>query len=196
MRDLGVNLLAFDYRGFGESGGSPSEQGVYTDAVAAYDYLRTVRGVPAERIIIFGHSLGSGVATELATRVPAAGLVLEGAFTSVVDRGQELYPWLPVRLIARNRFESIAKIDRVAMPKLLLHSPADSVIPIAHGEALLARAPEPKRLVEVRGGHEEAFLVDRATYYGAIAEFIRAVVPPRPMLVPTASSAAAPVASR
>ena len=83
MRDLGVNLFAFDYRGFGESEGSPEEQGLYADAMASYRYLTDSLGVPPEQIVIFGHSLGSGVAVELATRVKAAALVVEGAYTSV-----------------------------------------------------------------------------------------------------------------
>ncbi len=172
MRDLGINVLAFDYRGFGESDGRPSEQGLYTDAEAAYRWLREVRGVPAERIVLFGHSLGSGVAIELASRVPAAALVVEGAFTSVPDRGRELYPYVPVHLLASERFASIEKVGRLAMPKLFLHSPTDDVIPFAHGERLFAAAAEPKRFVSVRGGHDNAFREDREAYYGAIRELL------------------------
>src|SRR5580765_7628816 len=106
LRALGLNLLAFDYRGYGESGGSPSEAGLYRDAEAAYGYLRDPLGVPPERIVLFGHSLGSAVAVELATRVPAAGLVLDGALTSVPDRAQEIYPLVPMRWIARSRYAS------------------------------------------------------------------------------------------
>lgn len=176
MRDLGVNLLAFDYRGFGASEGEPSEAGVYADARAAYDWLRTARHVPPERIVIFGHSLGSGVATELASRVPAAGLIVEGAFTSVPDRGQELYPYMPVKLIARNRFASIERVGAIRMPKLFLHATDDEVIPIAHGRALFAAASEPKRFVELTGGHERAYELDRDRYYGAIRDFLATVV--------------------
>ena len=185
MRDLGINLLAFDYRGFGASDGSPSELGVYDDALASYRYLTDSLHVPADRILIFGHSLGSGVAIELATRVPAAALIVEGAYTSVPDRGQELYPFLPVKWIASQRFASIEKIGRITMPKLFLHSPTDVVIPIAHGRALFAAAAEPKRFVEVQGGHMDAFSIDKHTYYGAIAEIVRSVTPPS---VPTAAS--------
>jgi fermentation-respiration switch protein FrsA (DUF1100 family) len=177
MRDLGVNLLAFDYRGFGDSEGTPSEQGVYDDAEAAYRYLRDSLHVPAEQVVLFGHSLGSGVATELATHVPAAALIVEGAYTAVTDRGGELYPWLPVRYIMRNRFASIDKIGRVTVPKLFLHSPEDDVIPLAHGRRLFASAPEPKRFVEVRGGHADAYRVDRDVYFGAIAHLVDSVNP-------------------
>lgn len=173
MRDLGLNLLAYDYRGFGASAGEPTELGLYEDAVASYRYLTDSLAVPPRRIILFGHSLGSGVATELATRVKAAALVVEGGYTSVPDRGQELYPWLPVRLIAGERFESIAKAPTITMPKLYLHSPSDDIIPLSHGEKVFAAAAEPKRLVLVKGGHMLAFREDASTYFGAIRELVR-----------------------
>jgi pimeloyl-ACP methyl ester carboxylesterase len=173
LHDLGLGIFAFDYRGYGESDGAPSERGVYLDAAAAYRQLHDSLGVPPERIVIFGHSLGSAVAVELATRVPAAGLILDGALLSGVARGQEIYPWLPVRLIARNRFESDRKIGRLTLPKLFLHARADDVVPLNHGRRLFALAPEPKRFVELAGGHGDAFVVDSAAYFGAIAGFVR-----------------------
>lgn len=175
LRDLGLGIFAFDYRGYGESDGAPDEQGVYRDAVAAYRELRDRLHVPPERIVIFGHSLGSAVAVELATREPAAGLILEGALFSGVARGQEIYPWLPVRLMARNRFESDRKVARLTLPKLFLHARADDVVPLDHGRRLYARAPEPKRFVGLAGGHGDAFLADSAVYFGAIAEFLGAL---------------------
>lgn len=178
-RNLGLNILAFDYRGFGASGGAPDEAGLYQDALASWRYLTDSLRVPPSHIVIFGHSLGSGVATDLATRVDAAALVLEGAFTSVVDRGAELYPLLPVRLIASQRFESLAKIAQVREPSLFLHSPEDDVIPFAHGERLHRAANPPKRLVPVRGGHMSAYSTDKATYFGALAALLAQVAPPR-----------------
>lgn len=172
MRDLGINLFAFDYRGFGESSGSPDERGLYDDATASYEYVTGVLGVAPGNLILFGHSLGSGVAIELASRVPAAGLVVEGAYTSVADRGQELYPLFPIRLIATQRFPSLDRIGSVSMPKLFLHSPEDDVIPYEHGRRLFAAAGEPKRFVDVRGGHEDAYRIDKEVYYGAIADFL------------------------
>lgn len=172
LRALGLNLLAFDYRGYGESEGSPSEQGLYRDAVAAYRYLRETRGVPAQRIVLFGHSLGSAVAVDLASRVPAAGLILEGAFTSAIDRGQEIYPYIPVRWLAGSRFGSLEKISSVGVPQLFLHATADEVIPLAHGRRLFEAASEPKTFVELEGGHGDAFDVDSARYFGSIARFV------------------------
>jgi fermentation-respiration switch protein FrsA (DUF1100 family) len=179
MRDVGLNLLAFDYRGYGESSGSPDESGFYEDARATYDYLQRVRAVPPSRIVIFGHSLGSAVAIELATRVSAAGLIVDGAFTSVVDRAQELYPLFPIRLIASQRFPSIDRIRAVTIPKLFLHSPEDEVVPYAHGQRLFAAASAPKRFVDVKGGHEFAYRADREVYYGAIGDFVRSVTSTR-----------------
>lgn len=175
MRDLGINLFAFDYRGYGDSTGAPDEAGVYEDARASYDYLTRQRGVPASRVVIFGHSLGTGVAVELATQVAAAGLIVDAPYTSIVDRAQELYPLLPIRLVASQTFPSLDRIRRVAMPKLFLHSPEDEIIPIAHGRRLFEAAEGPKRFVEVKGGHENAYRVDREVYYGAIAEFLRSL---------------------
>lgn len=170
MRSLGINLLAFDYRGFGASEGSPREAGLYDDALASYHYLTDSLRVPPSRIVIFGHSLGSGVAIDLATRVPAAALIVEGAYTSIPDRGQELYPYFPVRLIAAEQFASLSKIGKVAMPKLFLHSPTDVVIPYEHGQRLFEAAREPKRFVTVSGGHITAFRDDSSTYFGAVRE--------------------------
>jgi fermentation-respiration switch protein FrsA (DUF1100 family) len=175
MRELGINLLAFDYRGYGESTGHPDEQGFYDDATASYEYLTRVQRIQPVQIVIFGHSLGSAVAIELASRVQAAGLIVDGGFTSVVDRAQEIYPLFPIRLVASQHFASLDRIGSIRMPKLFLHSPEDTVIPFAHGQRLHEAASPPKRLVSVRGGHDNAYRVDRATYYGAIDEFIRQV---------------------
>jgi uncharacterized protein len=172
LRALGLNLLAFDYRGYGESGGIPGEAGLYRDAEAAYGYLRDSLGVPPERIVLFGHSLGSAVAVELATRVPAAGLVLDGALISVIARAQEVYPYVPVRWIARSRFASIEKIGRVKIPKLFLHARWDDVVPIAHGRRLYDAAPPPKTFVALAGGHGDAFEADSAVYFGALGRFL------------------------
>jgi fermentation-respiration switch protein FrsA (DUF1100 family) len=172
LRALGLNLLAFDYRGYGESGGVPSEAGLYRDADAAWRYLTDTLRVAPDRIVLFGHSLGSAVAVELATRVPAAGLILDGALTSVIERAQEAYPYVPVRWIARSRYPSLERIGRLTLPKLFLHARADEVIPIAHGRRLYDAAPPPKTFVALAGGHGDAFERDSAAYFGAIARFL------------------------
>jgi len=177
LRNLGLSIFAFDYRGYGESEGVPTEAGLYRDAGAAYRYLRDSLSVPPERIVIFGHSLGSAVAVELAGRVPAAGLILDGALTSVPDRGQEVFPYVPVRWIAGSHFASIHKIGQITIPKLFLHAEGDEVIPIGHGRRLFAAAPEPKTFVRLEGGHGDAFVVDSGAYYGSVARFLAGLQP-------------------
>ena len=172
LRQAGLNLLAFDYRGYGESEGTPTEEGLYRDAEAAYRFLTESLAVPPGRLVIFGHSLGSAVAVELAGRVPAAGLILDGALTSVPDRAQEIYPFLPVRWLAVSRYASRDKVGRLTLPKLFLHAERDEVIPIEHGRRLFEAAPGPKRFVTLGGGHADAFEADSATYFGAIRDFV------------------------
>jgi len=169
---LGASVLVAEYRGYGPSSGSPDESGLYKDADAFYAYARTTLGIPPGRLVIYGHSLGSGVAIDLASRVPAAGLIVEGAFTSVVDRGQELYPYLPVAWLATNRFDSLEKIPRVRMSKLFIHAIDDRVIPIAHGRRLFDAAAPPKFFLEVRGGHDFAYSVDRHIFLTGLGAFL------------------------
>jgi fermentation-respiration switch protein FrsA (DUF1100 family) len=186
FRDLGVNLFAYDYRGFGASAGVPSEPGVYADADAAYRYLTDSLHVPPSRIILFGHSLGTGVTIELARHVAAAGMIVEDAYTSVADRGQEVFPLLPIKLVATSRFASIDKVADLRLPKLFLHARNDQTIPIGHGRRVFAAAAEPKEFVELNAGHADAYTADRARYYGAIDAFIRRVVAPIPVVAATA----------
>jgi uncharacterized protein len=172
LRALGLSLFAFDYRGYGESEGVPTEQGLYRDADAAYRYLRDTLEVPAERIVVFGHSLGSAVAVELVSRVPAAGLVLDGALTSVVERAQELFPYAPVRWIAASRYPSIERVGALTIPKLFLHARGDEVVPFVHGRRLFEAAAPPKQFVPLQGGHGDVFDTDSAAYFGAIGRFV------------------------
>ncbi|MGH7752454.1 MAG: alpha/beta hydrolase, partial [Gemmatimonadales bacterium] len=128
--------------------------------------------VPAERIVVFGHSLGSAVAIELVSRVPAAGLVLDGALTSVVELAQELFPYAPVRWIAASRYLSIERVGALTIPKLFLHARQDDVVPFVHGRRLFDAAAPPKQFVPLQGGHGDAFEADSAAYFGAIGRFV------------------------
>lgn len=173
MRALGVGLVLVDYRGYGASDDGPlTEEGLYRDARATFDWLTTTRGIDPSHVAIFGHSLGSGVATHLAARVGAAGLVLEGAFTSIPDVGAGRYPWLPIRWLARERFASLDRADSIAMPKLLLHAEDDGAIPFAMGQQLFAALQAPKSFATLTGGHDRAFAADSATYFGALREWL------------------------
>lgn len=172
----GVGVVSFDYRGYGASDDGPlDEEGLYRDARAVYDWMVGTRGIDPQHIIIYGHSLGSGVASHLAANVEAAGLILEGAFTSAPDVGAMAFPWLPVRLLASQRFASIGRIDSIAMPKLFLHAADDQVIPLEFGQRLFEAAPAPKEFVSLTGGHDRAFSADSATYYGAMGRWLRTI---------------------
>jgi len=156
LHALGYNVFSFDYRGFGRNGGTPTEDGVYADAIAAYRYLTEGRRVDPSRVVLAGRSLGSAVAVELATRVRTAGLVLLSPIDSVPLVGSRLYPWAPVSLLPSNRFDSLSKIPRVDVPVLIVHSRNDRFVPIAAGRALYAAATAPKLMLETGGGHNSA----------------------------------------
>ena len=171
LRQLGFNVFAPEYPGFGGVEGVPSEPALEQEARVAYDFVRDDLQVPPQRIILYGWSLGSAVAVDLATHVDEAAVILEGAFSSAAAIGAERYPWLPVRLVIRNPFESILKITRVRAPVLFLHSPADQIVPIADGRRLFDAAPAPKAFVEVAGGHVHASERD-PRFFPAIRAFL------------------------
>lgn len=150
----GFGLLALSYRGFGKSGGSPSEQGIYDDARVTIDYALNVMKVPQSKLIYFGESLGSGVAVQMATERAPGLLVLEAAYTSVETRGAEMYPFLiGVRTMTMDKYDSLSKIKNVHAPLLMLHGTLDLTIPLRHGQQLYAAANEPKELVVYEGIH-------------------------------------------
>lgn len=173
FHDLGYATFIIDYRGFGRSTGKPDEQGTYTDASTAWRYLTTTRGIAAHDVVIVGESLGGAVATELATRVSPRALVLQSTFTSIPDLAAGIYPWLPVRWISRFDYDTGSRITQVAAPVLVAHSPDDDLIPFRHGKTLYARANQPKRFIELAGGHDEGFLFARPEWTLALDEFLR-----------------------
>jgi fermentation-respiration switch protein FrsA (DUF1100 family) len=172
-RGLGVSVLIFDYPGFGRSDGKPSEASCYAAADSAYDWLK--ERVPPANIILFGKSLGGGVAVELARRRPHRVLVLAKTFTSVPDIAQETFPFLPCQRLVRNRFESIDKIGQCTRPVFIAHGDCDSLIPCSHGEKLFAAANEPKQFLYMPGcDHNDPFSPD---FLPKLREFLAAHAP-------------------
>jgi uncharacterized protein len=172
---LGINVMTFDYRGFGESDGNPSEAGLYKDAIAVYNYLTLTKNVPPEKIIIYGHSLGTGVAIELATRVPAAALVVEAGYQSVPEVAHQLYPFLPLsifKLLVKNKFLSIDKVDRISIPKLFIHSSEDEIFDISEGRTLYEKAIQPRSFLEIRGRHDPAPLESKEVFCNGLTSFL------------------------
>jgi fermentation-respiration switch protein FrsA (DUF1100 family) len=173
LHGLGASVLLLDYRGFGASEGSPTEEGLYRDADAAYDWL-VARGTPAERIVLYGESLGGAVAVDLAARRPVGKVVLESAPSSILGVARHHYPFLPVAAFLSARYDAASKIGRVRVPILILHGPDDEIVPFSMAEELLAAANPPKRLVRLRGGHNDGFLVSGSLYAEALRGFIAA----------------------
>lgn len=137
-------VLIFSWRGFGSNPGTPSEQGLYDDARAVLGWLNQ-QGVLDDQILIYGESLGSGVAVQIATERDLRGIILAAPYTRIADLAKQDYPWLPVDLLLKHRFDSIEKIDTVTEPLVVLHSKDDRVIPYVLGEQLFTAAKEPKR---------------------------------------------------
>ena len=156
QQEMGLSVLIFDYPGYGKSGGKPSEAGCYAAADAAYDWLLETAGIQAEDVVLYGGSLGGGVAVDLAQRRPHRALVVVSAFTSIPDMAQSLYPWLPGRWLVRNRFDNLAKIRRCTRPVFIAHGDEDALVPFSHGKRLAEAAREPKRFYPMAGhGHNE-----------------------------------------
>ncbi len=153
FRELGLDVFIFDYRGYGESDGRPTEAGTYKDIAAAWRHLVVGRGIAPKRILLYGESLGGAVATWLAAREQPAALVLVSTFTSTPDLGAQLYPWLPIRLLARIQYDTRSRMGKVRAPLLIFHSRDDEIVAYSHAEQLLAAANEPKRLVTLIGDH-------------------------------------------
>lgn len=169
---LGLSVLIIDYRGYGQSTGRPSEHGTYEDARAAWRHLVEERGVPAERVLLFGRSLGAAVATWLAAHHSPRALIVESSFRSVPEMAAELYWFLPVRRLARIEYPVERLITKVEAPVLVVHSREDEIIPFRHGEALFAAAREPKTLLELTGGHNTGFLISKQRYIAGLQAFL------------------------
>jgi fermentation-respiration switch protein FrsA (DUF1100 family) len=171
---MGFATLLFDYRGFGRSGGTPTEQGTYLDAQAAWDYLTNTKGFSPRSIVIVGESLGGPIAAHLAKDVAPGALILVSTFTSVPNLARSLYWYLPVRLLARFRYPTAEYVKRVHAPTLVIHSRDDEMIPFLHGEELLRLAGGPAQLLEIFGDHNAAFMLSRPKFAAGLRGFLEA----------------------
>jgi fermentation-respiration switch protein FrsA (DUF1100 family) len=170
---MGFETLIVDYRGYGRSEGTPEEEGTYRDALAAWRYLTGEHGVPADRVVVFGRSLGAAVAIWLASREQPAALIAEAPFTSIPDLGQTLYPFMPVRLLARIHYDNRGRIGQVRAPVLVAHSPDDEVVPFEQGREVFAAAAQPKRFMTLAGGHNTAHMETGERYGREMDAFLR-----------------------
>ncbi len=175
---FGESVLIVDYPGFGRSEGSPNEAGCYAAAEAAFLWLTESKGLPAEGVILYGKSLGGGVAVELATRHPHRALVLAKTFTSMPDLAQSLYPWLPARWLVRAQFNSLEKIARCTRPIFVTHGDCDGLIPCWMGQRLHEAAMAPKYFLPLPGHDHNGALP--AEFYASLKRFLASVESPQP----------------
>jgi len=169
---LGLNVLIFDYRGYGKSEGAPSEQGLYRDASAAWRHLTGDRGLRPYDIVLFGRSLGGAVAAELASRVEAGAVILESSFSSARDVAHSVFPLLSRLVVLRFEFPAASHLRQARSPVLVLHSAEDEIIPYSAGRRLFDAAPDPKRFFDLRGDHNGGFLQSQPAYEEALGEFL------------------------
>ena len=173
LSDAGLDVLLFDYRGYGRSSGAPDEAGTYRDARAAREAVLARPGVDPAALVYLGESLGGAVATELAVAHPPAALVLQSTFTSVRAMARLHYPVVPAALVP-DAYPTKGRIGLVRAPVLVLHGDRDTIVPLSHGQALFAAAPEPKRMETIRGaGHNDLLLVAGRAYGEAVADWAR-----------------------
>ncbi|MDZ7774071.1 MAG: alpha/beta hydrolase [Balneolaceae bacterium] len=172
FRNLGLDVLMVDYRGYGQSGGRPTEEGTYRDAQAAWDWLTGEEGVPADSVVVMGRSLGGAVAAWLASRVRPRALILESTFTSGVDLARHAYPVFPVNWMLRHRYPTAEHLRGLDIPKLFAHSREDRTVPWQLGRRLYEGAPQPKTFLEMEGGHNDAFRRTGQPYLEAIQQFL------------------------
>ena len=172
FHSLGVHVFIIDYRGYGRSEGSSSEQTMYDDAMAAFDYLVSRNDIAVDKIFAYGESLGGTAAVDLATRRPLKGIILDSTLTSAAEMGKIIFPMAPSFLLSL-KMDSLSKIKTLSMPKLIIHSPLDETIPFAMGKKLYTAAPEPKEFLETEGGHNDGFEASRAKFLKGIGDFLK-----------------------
>lgn len=171
LRRLRVNILGFDYRGYGRSDGHPTEAGLYRDARSAWDHLGSALGIARRDILVFGHSLGGAIAIDLAAARPVSGLIVQSSFTDMRAMARHLFS--PGHLIAKNGFRSIDKVAQLSMPKLFMHGEADTKIPLEMGRELFAAAGEPKSWLTVPGaGHNDLHRHGGPQYLRTLRSFL------------------------
>ena len=169
----GYGVLGVNYRGYAGSEGSPSEKGIYTDGLSAYDFLCRELSVAPESVVAYGQSIGGAVAAQVCLQRKTAGLVLESSFTSAEAMARRVISYLPLWLLMTYRFDNLGHVRRIECPKLIVHGEKDETIPFAHGEALFRAAKEPKRFYPIPGAmHNDILQAGGAAYLDFLQGFI------------------------
>jgi len=169
---LQLNTFIFDYRGYGQSEGRTTENGTYLDAVGAWNYLVEKQKISNHKIIIFGRSLGGAIAAWLAQKYSPAALIIESSFTSIPDIASKIYPIFPVRMLSRFNYNTKEYLSNIRCPLLVIHSSDDEMIPFSHGSRLFESASQPKEFLQIRGSHNEGFMLSKSQYMAGIKTFL------------------------
>lgn len=172
LHSVGLSVFIIDYRGYGHSLGKPTEEGTYTDGMAAMDYLINNQGLKKEDIIVYGRSLGGPIAARVAAGCHPLALVLDSTFTSIKEFAAQLHPGLPVRKFFKFNYPTIKWVAEVRCPVLLFHSQQDGYIPYSHARELFKNIKTEKQLVTIKGGHSDGYMVSEGKYRESLVKFI------------------------
>ncbi len=177
LHHLKLNVFIFDYRGYGKSEGKPDEKGILLDSQAAYDTLMKQKGVSASSVILFGRSLGGSFAAHTASKNPAAGLILESAFTNAQDMADQMFSVFPVGWFLRSKLDTLGAVADLKIPKLFIHGNQDEIVPYTLGRKLYVGAAQPKEFYTIVGGmHNNGYRVGGKDYFDTIQAFITRAV--------------------
>ncbi|MEW6087546.1 MAG: alpha/beta hydrolase [bacterium] len=172
MHQLGLNVFIFDYRGYGKSEGKPSEEGLYLDGRAAYEYMKS-RNIDPSKIIFYGESLGAAVAIDLAREEKCAGIISVSAFTNIRQMAKNTFNFLPFHFFISSKYDNLEKINKVKSPVLIVHGTKDEIVPYSQSGLLFEKANDPKYFHKVEGaGHNDIFNAGKGTFKKIIHLFI------------------------
>lgn len=175
LQEAGFSILIYDYRGYGQSSGKPSEEGLYKDIEAVVNYLKTENGYSEQQMIMYGRSMGGAVAAYSAAKFNVSGLVLDSAFKNLKSMVSDLYPFVP-SFLASYEFSTLKYVQQLSvLPVMVMHSPNDTIVDISHGKSLFGIAKEPKTFVELRGSHNDNFHVSVDIHKKYWEEFLQMI---------------------
>ena len=174
-RQIGLNVMIFDYSGYGKTPGKPSEEKTYQNSQDVFDYMVDTLKISPNKVIVDGRSLGGAVAIDLATKRTFKALIIQSTFTSIYNMAKSMFSVLPTKWVQHIYYDSISKVEKINCPILHIHSPDDQVIPFTMGEALFKKLPNPKKFVEIHGGHNSGWMDSMEIYEPAIKQFIQSL---------------------
>jgi len=172
LKNLNLNVLVFDYRGYGLSEGAPTEEGTYSDAKAAYDYLTKTKNISPSKLIIFGRSLGGPIASWLAQQFPPKAIILESTFTSMLDMAHRRFPYIPAKMMVRYTYPTETYVKNFTKPTLIIHSSEDELIPYSMGQKLYDNITTTKVIAEIHGDHGNGFFTSGQEYIDCLRKFL------------------------